>query len=106
MEVLMKSQKEMIMSKEKIRSTTVIAVRKDGKVAMAGDGQVTICNTVMKGNARKFLPFATVVNAFRFCYNDKNKEVEICIQESMWRSPICAICAALFATDTAGQPGV
>ena len=41
------------MSREKIRSTTVIAVRKDGKVAMAGDGQVTMGNTVMKGNARK-----------------------------------------------------
>ncbi len=36
-----------------IRSTTVIAVRKDGRVAMAGDGQVTMGNTVMKGNARK-----------------------------------------------------
>ncbi len=41
------------MNKPKIRSTTVIAVRKDGKVAMAGDGQVTMGNTVMKGNARK-----------------------------------------------------
>lgn len=38
---------------QKIRSTTVIAVKKDGKVAMAGDGQVTMGNTVMKGNARK-----------------------------------------------------
>ncbi len=37
----------------KIRSTTVIAVRKNGKTAMAGDGQVTMGNTVMKGNARK-----------------------------------------------------
>ena len=37
----------------KIRSTTVIAVRKDGKVALAGDGQVTMGNTIMKGNARK-----------------------------------------------------
>lgn len=36
-----------------IRSTTVIAVKKDGKVAMAGDGQVTMGETVMKGNARK-----------------------------------------------------
>ena len=35
------------------RSTTVIAVRKDGKVAMAGDGQVTVGETVMKNNARK-----------------------------------------------------
>ncbi len=39
--------------KEKFRSTTVIAVKKDGKVAMAGDGQVTMGETVMKGNARK-----------------------------------------------------
>ncbi len=37
----------------KIRSTTVLAVRRDGKVAMAGDGQVTMGATVMKSNARK-----------------------------------------------------
>jgi ATP-dependent HslUV protease, peptidase subunit HslV len=37
----------------KIRSTTVLAVRRDGKVAMAGDGQVTMGETVMKSNARK-----------------------------------------------------
>ena len=36
-----------------IRSTTVIAVRKDDTVAMAGDGQVTMGATVMKSNARK-----------------------------------------------------
>lgn len=43
------------MSKEekKIRSTTVIAVKRDGCVAMAGDGQVTNGQTIMKGNARK-----------------------------------------------------
>lgn len=41
------------MSKTKIRSTTVIAVKKDGKVAIAGDGQVTLGETVCKGNARK-----------------------------------------------------
>lgn len=35
------------------RSTTIIAVRKDGKIAMAGDGQVTLGETVMKPNARK-----------------------------------------------------
>lgn len=35
------------------RGTTVIAVNKNGKMAMAGDGQVTLGNTVMKGNARK-----------------------------------------------------
>lgn len=38
---------------EKIRSTTVIAVKRNGKVAMAGDGQVTAGNTVVKGNAHK-----------------------------------------------------
>lgn len=41
------------MEKLEIRSTTVIAVRRNGKVAMAGDGQVTLGNTVCKGNARK-----------------------------------------------------
>src|SRR6478736_4232817 len=34
-------------------STTILAVRKNGAVAVGGDGQVTLGNTVMKGNARK-----------------------------------------------------
>ncbi|MGV2101939.1 MULTISPECIES: ATP-dependent protease subunit HslV [unclassified Rhizobium] len=33
--------------------TTIITVRKGGKVVMAGDGQVSLGQTVMKGNARK-----------------------------------------------------
>jgi ATP-dependent HslUV protease, peptidase subunit HslV len=37
----------------KIRSTTVLAVKKDGKVAMAADGQVTLGNTVIKTEAKK-----------------------------------------------------
>ncbi|KGE73518.1 ATP-dependent protease subunit HslV [Spirochaeta lutea] len=41
------------MEKPNIRSTTIIAVKKDGQVAMAGDGQVTLGNAVMKGNAKK-----------------------------------------------------
>ena len=36
-----------------IRSTTVLSVRKDGKVVMAGDGQVTLGEHVIKHNARK-----------------------------------------------------
>ena len=36
-----------------IRSTTILAVKKNGKIAMAGDGQVTLGNTVIKSNARK-----------------------------------------------------
>ena len=35
------------------RGTTIIAVKKDHKVCIAGDGQVTAGDTVMKGNARK-----------------------------------------------------
>jgi ATP-dependent HslUV protease subunit HslV len=41
--------------------TTILAVRRDDAVAMGGDGQVTLGNTVMKGNARKV----------RRLYNDK-----------------------------------
>lgn len=37
----------------KIRSTTVLLVKRDGKTAMVGDGQVTLGETVIKGNARK-----------------------------------------------------
>jgi len=33
--------------------TTILAVRRNGTVALGGDGQVTVGNTVMKGNARK-----------------------------------------------------
>lgn len=36
-----------------IRSTTILAVRRDGKVALGGDGQVTVGETVMKANAQK-----------------------------------------------------
>jgi ATP-dependent HslUV protease subunit HslV len=37
----------------KIHATTVLCVRRDGKVAMASDGQVTLDKTVMKSTARK-----------------------------------------------------
>jgi ATP-dependent HslUV protease subunit HslV len=37
----------------KIRSTTVLSVRRNGQVVMAGDGQVTLDKTVMKASARK-----------------------------------------------------
>lgn len=36
-----------------IRGTTIIAVRKDGKIAVGGDGQVTTGSTIMKHKARK-----------------------------------------------------
>jgi len=37
----------------KIRSTTILAVRRDDKVVIAGDGQVTMGDTIMKSGARK-----------------------------------------------------
>ena len=36
-----------------VRSTTVLLVRKENQVALAGDGQVTLGETIMKANARK-----------------------------------------------------
>jgi ATP-dependent HslUV protease subunit HslV len=47
--------------KPQIRSTTVLCVRRDGKVVMAGDGQVTLGSEVLKSTARKL----------RRLYNDK-----------------------------------
>jgi len=38
---------------EKIRGTTILAVRHRGEVVVAGDGQVTLGNTIMKHQARK-----------------------------------------------------
>jgi ATP-dependent HslUV protease, peptidase subunit HslV len=38
---------------QKFRSTTIVAVRRDGRAAMAGDGQVSLGQTVMKGTAKK-----------------------------------------------------
>src|ERR687889_2737227 len=37
----------------RIRATTILAVRRSGKVALGGDGQVTVGETVMKSNAQK-----------------------------------------------------
>jgi ATP-dependent HslUV protease subunit HslV len=39
--------------KPRIRSTTVLCVRRDGKVVMAGDGQVTLGSEVLKSGAKK-----------------------------------------------------
>jgi len=47
--------------KEKVRSTTILCVRRNAKVVMAGDGQVTIGQEVLKASARKL----------RRLYNDK-----------------------------------
>ena len=41
------------MKRPRIRSTTVLAVRRSGHVVLAGDGQVTMGNTIVKSSARK-----------------------------------------------------
>ncbi|MDH5190972.1 MAG: ATP-dependent protease subunit HslV [Gammaproteobacteria bacterium] len=46
---------------EQYRGTTILSVRRNGKVVVGGDGQVSLGNTIMKGNARKV----------RRLYNDK-----------------------------------
>jgi ATP-dependent HslUV protease, peptidase subunit HslV len=38
---------------EQFRGTTILSVRRNGRVVIGGDGQVSMGNTVMKGNARK-----------------------------------------------------
>jgi ATP-dependent HslUV protease subunit HslV len=38
---------------EQYRGTTILSVRRNGRVVIGGDGQVSMGNTVMKGNARK-----------------------------------------------------
>jgi ATP-dependent HslUV protease subunit HslV len=40
-------------SQQELRVTTIVSVRRHGKVVIGGDGQVSLGNTVMKGNARK-----------------------------------------------------
>jgi ATP-dependent HslUV protease subunit HslV len=37
----------------KVRATTIVAVRRNGRAAMAGDGQVSLGQTIVKGHARK-----------------------------------------------------
>ena len=46
---------------EQYRGTTILSCRRGGKVVIGGDGQVSMGNTIMKGNARKV----------RRLYNDK-----------------------------------
>ncbi len=38
---------------EQFRGTTILSVRRNGTVVIGGDGQVSMGNTIMKGNARK-----------------------------------------------------
>ncbi|MCB9604544.1 MAG: ATP-dependent protease subunit HslV [Sandaracinus sp.] len=40
-------------NEQRFRSTTIVAVRRDGHAAMAGDGQVSLGSTVLKGSAKK-----------------------------------------------------
>ena len=48
-------------NKQQLRGTTILCVRRDGKVVMAGDGQVTLADNIIKHTARKI----------RRLYNDR-----------------------------------
>jgi len=52
--------REVIM--ESFHATTIISVRRNGKVVIGGDGQVTLGNTVVKGNARKIRRLGKAAN--------------------------------------------
>ena len=41
------------MKNEKIKSTTIIGIRKDNLVVIAGDGQASLGSTIMKANVKK-----------------------------------------------------
>src|SRR5687767_14465714 len=43
----------MISPLQRVRATTILGVRRDGKVALGGDGQVSVGETIMKSNAMK-----------------------------------------------------
>ena len=47
------------MTRSRIHATTILCVRRDGKVAMGGDGQVTVGDTVMKAHANKVRTLAS-----------------------------------------------
>ena len=47
---------------ESFHATTIISVRRNGKVVIGGDGQVTLGNTVVKGNARKIRRLGKAAN--------------------------------------------
>jgi len=48
-------------SRQRIRATTILSIRKDGQAVMAADGQVTLENTIIKKRAKKL----------RFMYSDR-----------------------------------
>lgn len=48
-----RNREERVNQKHRIEGTTVLCVRRNGAVAIGGDGQVTLGNTVLKHNARK-----------------------------------------------------
>lgn len=54
-------KRQVIAGHGRVRSTTILCVRRDGKVIMAGDGQVTLGQEVLKSSAKKL----------RRLYNDK-----------------------------------
>ena len=59
---------------EKMKSTTVIAVKHNGKIALGADGQATLGNTVAKSNVKKIrkLNSKSLIAVFTSNYSEEN----------------------------------
>ena len=68
---------------DKIRATTIVAVKKENKVAIAGDGQVTFGETVFKAKAKKIRKIKDY---------DVGANKHGCVQESGRRAPESGTC--------------
>ena len=53
---------------DKIRATTIVAVKKENKVAIAGDGQVTFGETVFKAKAKKIRKIKEILKKININY--------------------------------------
>jgi ATP-dependent protease HslVU (ClpYQ) peptidase subunit len=83
-------------------STTILAVRKGSRLAMVGDGQVSMGDTVMKGNARKVrrLGGNYALAAARALY-DYEPDAEVIARKAMQiAAEICVYTNANFVVET------
>src|SRR5690348_17496314 len=87
------SQREVSM--ESFHATTILSVRRNGKVVLGGDGQVTLGNTVVKANARKIRRLgknADVLAGFAGATADAFRSEE---HTSELQSPVHLVCRLL-----------
>jgi hypothetical protein len=75
--------------------TTILTVRKNNKVVIAGDGQVSLGQTVIKGNAKKVRPLGTgLVNALKESLKSFQRSSRAPASKWLRTGVLTAICAA------------